>query len=147
MFEEDIEHTPARFFPMPNQTTPTWCEKVRALEKINPRAPDYTIVSTIKYLHALDFLYEDQQQQLSGWITKAKEIGDELRNTNLELFLARQEKAILKLKLDSCRQELVKALQRPRNKKRARRMKNRGQTFDRRPIAVDTGVGVPAYDP
>jgi hypothetical protein len=26
IFEEDIEHTPARFFPVPNQTTPTWCE-------------------------------------------------------------------------------------------------------------------------
>ena len=61
IFEEDIEHTLARFFPMPDQTTPTWCEKVRVLEKISPQAPEYTTVSTVKYLHALDSLYEDQQ--------------------------------------------------------------------------------------
>ena len=34
IFEEDIEHTPARFFPMLDQTTPTWCEKIQALENI-----------------------------------------------------------------------------------------------------------------
>ena len=59
IFEEDIEHTPTGFFPVPDQTTPTWCEKVRVLEKISPQAPEYTAVSTIRYLHALDTLYED----------------------------------------------------------------------------------------
>ena len=78
IFEEDIESTPARFFPMPNQTTPTWCEKVQALQKIDPKTPEYTIVTTIKYLHALDTLYENQQQELSRWIAKAMEIGNEL---------------------------------------------------------------------
>ena len=37
IFVEDIEHTLARFFPVPNLTTPKWCEKVRALEKIDLR--------------------------------------------------------------------------------------------------------------
>jgi hypothetical protein len=82
MFEEDIEHTPTRFFPVPNQTTPTWCEKVRALEKIDLKTHEYAAVTTVKYLHALDTLYENQQQELSRWITKAKEIGNELRDTN-----------------------------------------------------------------
>jgi hypothetical protein len=36
IFEEDIEHTPAKYFLVPNQTTPTWYEKVRAMEKVNP---------------------------------------------------------------------------------------------------------------
>lgn len=44
--EEDIEFTPAIFFPVLNQTTPTWCDKVRDLEKISPQAPKYTCVST-----------------------------------------------------------------------------------------------------
>ena len=59
IFEEDIERTPARFFPVPNQTTPTWCEKVWALEKIDLKTPEYTAVTTVKYLHALDTLYEN----------------------------------------------------------------------------------------
>jgi hypothetical protein len=52
------------------------------MEKINLQTPEYTAISTINYLHALDCLYEGQQQELSRWMTKAKEIGDELRDTN-----------------------------------------------------------------
>ena len=52
------------------------------MEKINPQTPEYTAVSTIKYLHALDSLYENQQQELSKWMTKANKIGDELCDTN-----------------------------------------------------------------
>jgi hypothetical protein len=66
IFEEDIEHTPATFFPMPNQTTPTWCEKVQDLEKISPQALEYTEVFNIRYMHALDAIYEDQQKELAG---------------------------------------------------------------------------------
>jgi len=71
------------------------------LEKIDPKTLEYTTVTTIKYLHALDTLYENQQQELSRWIAKAKEIGSELRDTKWELYLVRQERAIMKNKLDS----------------------------------------------
>jgi uncharacterized protein (DUF3084 family) len=60
---------------------------------------------------------------LSRWITKAKEIRDELRDTNWELFLVRQERAILKNKLDSCRQELKEALWQLHAKKCEKKMK------------------------
>ena len=60
IFEEDIEHTPARFFPVPDQTTPIWCEKIQALENIGRQMPDAIMPFTVKYLHALDSLYEDQ---------------------------------------------------------------------------------------
>jgi hypothetical protein len=60
---------------------------------------------------------------LSRWISKAKEIGDELRDTNWELFLVRQERAILKNKLDSCHQELKEALWKLHAKKCEKKMK------------------------
>jgi len=108
------------------------------MEKVNLHTPKYTIVVTIKYLHALDSLYEDQQQELSRWITKAKEIGHELINTNLELFLVRQERAILKNKLDFCSQELKEALQESRARKCAKRMKKGRRTMAMHPIAIGT---------
>ena len=43
------------------------------MEKVGQRTLDYTIVSTVRYLHALDALYEDQQRELKKWTTKAKE--------------------------------------------------------------------------
>jgi hypothetical protein len=98
-FEEDIEFTPARFFPVPNQTTPTWCEKVRDLEEINPQALEYTGLSTVRYLHALDLLYEDQQRKLTGWINKYKDQGDELYKTTMELYKSNGKRAILQREL------------------------------------------------
>ena len=73
IFEEDIEHTPARFFPMVDQTTPTWCEKIQALENIGQQMPDTIMPFTVKYLHALDSLYKDQHQELMRWITKTRD--------------------------------------------------------------------------
>jgi len=142
IFEEDIEHTHARFFLVPNQTTPTWCEKVQALEKIDPKTPEYTAVTTVKYLHALDTLYENQQQELSRWIAKAKEIGSELRDTKWELYLVRQERAIMKNKLDSYCQELMEALKQSHAKKHSKKMK-KGKWI----VIVGPQDGVPAYDP
>ena len=59
IFEEDIEHPSARFFSVPNQTTPTWHEKVWDLGKISPQAPEYTEVFNVRYMHALDAIFED----------------------------------------------------------------------------------------
>ena len=64
-----------------------------------------------------------------------------------ELYMANQERAILKRKLDSCRWELKEALQQSCNRKHARRMKKGRRTIAMRPIAVGIGSGVPAYDP
>ena len=74
-------------------------EKVRDLEKISPQAPEYTKVFNVRYMHALDAIFEDQQKELSGWITRAQEIKNELRNTTMELYLARQEGVRLRRKL------------------------------------------------
>jgi hypothetical protein len=121
---------------MPNQTTPTWCEKVWALERVDPKAPEYTAVSTVRYLHALDSLYEDQHQELKRSMAKAKEIDAELRSVRLDLFIATQQRATLIHKLDSCRQELDEILQCPPKRKRARRTKKGKRTFTM-PLALD----------
>ena len=69
------------------------------MEKISPQAPEYTKVFNVRYMHALDAIFEDQQQELSGWITRVQGIKNELRNTTMELYLARQEGARLRRKL------------------------------------------------
>lgn len=68
-------------------------------------------------------------------------------HSNLELYRANKEKAILKRELDSCRQELKEALQQFRNRKRARRMKKGRETFARWPIATNARDGASASDP
>ena len=107
-----------------------------------PKTPEYTAVTTIKYLHALDTLYENQQQELSRWIAKAKEIGSELWDTKWELYLVRQERAIMKNKLDSYCQELKEALKQSRAKKHLKKTK-KGKWI----VIVGPQDGVPAYDP
>lgn len=128
-FEEDIEFTPARFFPVANQTTPTWWEKVRGLEKVHPQAPEYTEVSTIRYLHALDSLYEDQQLEKTTWINKYRHLEIELENTNSELYKAAREKLTLQHELDTCQKELHEVQQKLIAKKRARKSKKGKKTI------------------
>lgn len=147
MFEEDVEYTSTRFFPVPKQTTPTWCGKVWDLEKVNLKAPKYTGVSTVRYLHALDSLYEDQQQELSAWIARLREAREEQFKTTMELYKANQKKAILMQELDTYRQEAKEALQQLQKKRRARRTRRGRKTITRRPIAAGTRNTEPTYDP
>ena len=57
----------------------------------------------VRYMNALDTIYEDQQKELAGWITKATEIRDALHHTTMELYLANQERVILRRKLTKSR--------------------------------------------
>ena len=59
------------------------------------------------------------------------------------MFLVRQERAILKNKLDSYRQELKEALRQLRAKKRAKKMKKGKRIMD---LAAGPRDEVPAYD-
>ena len=69
-------------------------------------------------------------------------MGGELQDTNWELYLVRQERAILKSKLESCRQELKDALQQARTKKHSKKTKK-----GKRIVIVGPWDGAPAYDP
>jgi len=57
--KQKADNTHARFFPVMDQTTPIWSEKVEAMEKVGQQTLEYTIVSIVRYLHALNALYED----------------------------------------------------------------------------------------
>lgn len=116
-FEEDIEYTPARFFPTPNQITPIWTEKIKDLEKIDPKTPEYAGVLTVRYLHALAALYEDQYQEKVAWIDRYRRLGAELLNARWELYRANRENLILKHKLDTCFMELQGAQRKIYNQK------------------------------
>ena len=79
-----------------DQTTPIWSEKVEATEKVGQRTPEYTIVSTVRYHHALDALFKDQQWELKKWTTKAKEAEAEVRSLKLELHLMKSQLATMR---------------------------------------------------
>jgi hypothetical protein len=149
IFEEDIEHTPARFFPVLNQTTPTWRLKIQDLEKVGQRMPDAILPATVRYLHALDYLYEEQRQELKVWKTRARKMEEELGKVKLELSLANEQKVEFKRKLAACRQEKDELMQDPYIWKRAKRMKEE-RTFAMSPhpkVTADLQGQAPPYDP
>jgi len=112
----------ARFFPVPNQTTPTWCEKLQALENIGRQMPDAIMPFTVKYLHALDALYEDQHRELMRWVTKTRDTEAEVRALQLELEEAHKQMAIITDKMEFYRRELKETLERTRYKNPSRKM-------------------------
>jgi hypothetical protein len=140
IFEEDIEHTPARFFPVPDQTTPTWCGKIQDLENVGRQMPDAIMPFTVKYLHALDSLYEDQRQELIRWITRAKEAEAEVRALKLELEETNKRIATTTDKMKYYRRELRETLKRPHYKTQSRRMTKGRRTFA---IPADRRIEIP----
>jgi len=71
--EAEINNTHAKFFPVIDRTSLVWRKKIKALEKTKPQMLEYTIMTTAKYLHALDTLYENQEIELKIKNTKLKE--------------------------------------------------------------------------
>jgi hypothetical protein len=51
--------------------------------------------ATVKYLHALDYLYEEQRQELKVWKTRARKMEEELGKVKLKLSLANEQKVEL----------------------------------------------------
>ena len=99
------------------------------MEKVGQQILEYTIVSTVKYLHALDVLYEDQQRELKKWTTKAKDAEAKTRTLKLELLIMRSQLATMREKKEYYRQELMKALERPHHGKRSRKISKGKWTF------------------
>ena len=63
-YEAKINNTHARLFPMMDQTSLIQRKKIKAMEKVEPQSLVYPLMTTAKYLHALDILYEHQEQEL-----------------------------------------------------------------------------------
>jgi hypothetical protein len=58
-YESKVNNTYARFFPVIDHISLSWRKKIKAMEKVKPQMPEYTLMTTTKYLHALDTLYEN----------------------------------------------------------------------------------------
>ena len=63
-YEAKINNTHARLFPVMDQTSLIRRKKIKAMEKVEPQSPVYPLMTTAKYLHALDILYEHQEHEL-----------------------------------------------------------------------------------
>jgi hypothetical protein len=143
-FEEDIEHTPARFYPVPDQSTPTWNLKIEDLQKIDVKAPEFTMVTTVVYMHALDILYDYQKEEMERQAREKEEIQRELYDARLRLREDSKEKARLKLELASCYQDLQVAQHQIQKKKHPRK---KTRSIARRPIAAGACKGKAVYNP
>ena len=57
------------------------------MEKVKPQALEYPLMTTSKYLHALDTLYENQEIELKIKNTKLKEAEAEVQALRKELLM------------------------------------------------------------
>jgi len=57
------------------------------MEKVKPQALEYTLMTTAKYLHALDILYKNQEMELKIRNAKLKEAEAEVQALKTELLM------------------------------------------------------------
>ena len=96
-----------------DQTSLVWHKKIKAMEKAKPQAPEYTLMTIAKYLHALDILYENQEVELKIKNTKLKEAEAEVQALRTELLTLNSQLSTVWEEKEQCKQELQKALERP----------------------------------
>ena len=106
---------------MMDLTSLVWRKEIKALEKTKPQMPKYTLMTTAKYLHALDTLYENQEIELKIRNTKLKEAEAEDQALRKELLMLNSQLLTLREEKEQCKQELQKALERLNTRKRRRR--------------------------
>ena len=83
--------------------------------------PKYTLMTTAKYLHALDTLYENQEIESKIKNTKLKEAKAEVQALRKELLMLNSQLSTMREEKEQYKQELQKALERPKTRKRRRR--------------------------
>jgi hypothetical protein len=105
-YEAKINNTRARFFPVMDQTSLIWRKKIKATEKVKPQSPVYPLMTTAKYLHALDILYEDQERELKIRTTKVKEAEAEVRALKIELLMLNSQLSTMREEKEHHQQEL-----------------------------------------
>ena len=82
--------------------------------------PEYTLMTTAKYLHALNTLYENQEIELKIKNTKVKEVEAEVQALRKELLMLNSQLSTMREEKEQCKHELQKALERPKTRKRRR---------------------------
>ena len=88
-----------------DQTSLVW-RKIKALEKAKPQMPEYTLMTTAKYLHALNTLYENQEIELKIKNTKLKEAKAEVQALRKELLMLNSQLSTMREEKEQCKQEL-----------------------------------------
>jgi peptidoglycan hydrolase CwlO-like protein len=74
-----------------------------------------------KYLHALDTLYENHEIELKIKNTKLKEAEAEVQALRKELLMLKSQLSTMREEKEQCKQELQKALECLKTRKRRRR--------------------------
>ena len=110
-----------KVFPVLDQTSLIWHKKIKAMEKAKPQALEYTLMTTAKYLHALDILYENQEVELKINNTKLKEVEAKVQALKIEQLMLNSQLSTMRKEKGQCKQELQKALERPKARKTRRR--------------------------
>ena len=100
-----------------DQTSLIWRKKIKAMEKVEPQSPVYPLMTIAKYLHALDILYEDQEQEMKMQTTKLKEAKAEARALRTELLMINSQLSTMREEKEQYKQELQKALERLQQRK------------------------------
>ena len=86
-YEAEVNNTHAMFFPVMDQTSLIWHKKIKAMEKVKPQVPVYPLMTTAKYLHALNTLNENQEIELKIKNTKLKETEAEVQALRTKLLM------------------------------------------------------------
>jgi len=83
--------------------------------------PEYTLMTIAKYLHVVDTLYENQEIESKIKNTKLKEAEAEVQALRKELLMLNSQLSTMREEKEQYKQELQKALERPKTRKRRRR--------------------------
>jgi len=82
-------------------------------------------MTTTKYLHALDILYEDQEWELKIRTTKLKEVEAKARALRMKLLMLNSQLPTMREGKEQYKQELQKTLERPQHRKHSRKRRKR----------------------
>ena len=104
-----------------DQSSLIWHKKIKAMEKAKPQMPEYILMTIAKYLHALDILYENQEVELKINNTKLKEVEAKVQALKIEQLMLNSQLSTMRKEKGQCKQELQKALERPKARKTRRR--------------------------
>ena len=89
-----------------DQTSHIWRKEIKAMEKAKPQTPEYTLMTTAKYQHALNILYENQERELKIKNTKLTEIEAEVQALRTELLMPNSQLSTMREEKEQCKQEL-----------------------------------------
>lgn len=120
-YRTSVDASHAKYFPVVDQTSEIWLKKLQDIEKANPRSSTYTLISTAKYLNALDTLHRQQELAMAVSEAARKKAEAKVQELEDELVMLNTQLKDMKEQKEQCQKELQEALARSKAKKRRRR--------------------------